>query len=329
MPSPLEPMEARVVAALPRGKAWRYEPKWDGFRCLAFKQGGDIVLQSKSGKPLTRYFPDVVECLRRLRASTFILDGELLIRSGGAFSFSDLQMRLHPAESRVRKLSAQSPATYMLFDILEDGRGKAFINVPFALRRVALERFYTRFAEDAPCMRLSPQTSSLAKAQTWMTTMAGQIDGVVAKDSADVYAPGERLMQKYKFVRTADCVVGGFRYGDGSRLIGSLLLGLYDGEGRLHHVGFTSGIAKAEKPALTKSLEKLIELPGFTGAAPGGPSRWSTERSAAWKPLRPALVVEVSFDHVTDNRFRHGTRLLRWRPDKAPGQCTMTQLRQA
>ena len=282
MPSPLEPMEARVVAALPRGKVWRYEPKWDGFRCLAFKQGGDIVLQSKSGKPLTRYFPDVVECLRPLRASTFILDGELLIRSGETFSFSDLQLRLHPAESRVRKLSAQSPATYMLFDILKDGEGKAFLNVPFALRRAALERFHAQFAEDAPCIRLSPQTSSLTKAQTWMRTMAGQIDGVVAKDSADVYAPGERLMQKYKFVRTADCVVGGFRYGDGSRLIGSLLLGLYDGEGRLHHVGFTSGIAKAEKPALTKKSGEADRVARLHRSGP-----WRTE------PLEHGTVRRV------------------------------------
>jgi ATP-dependent DNA ligase len=176
-------------------------------------------------------------------------------------------------------------------------------------------------------VKLSPQTESIPQAMKWLDSTGWYVDGIVAKNSTDVYVPGERLMQKYKPIRTADCVVGGFRYGKDSKEVGSLLLGLYDDDGRLHHVGFTSGIAKADKPSLTKKLEKLVREPGFTGNAPGAPSRWSTERSAQWKPLLPRLVVEVSFDHVTDQRFRHGTKLVRFRPDKAPRQCTMEQLR--
>jgi ATP-dependent DNA ligase len=326
--SSLLPMEARPVSVLPRGESWRYEPKWDGFRCLAFKQAGQVVLQSKSGKPLTRYFPDVVELLQKLRASSFVLDGELLIQSGKTFSFSDLQMRLHPAESRIRKLAAATPASYMIFDLLRDDDGRDFLQEPFSVRRTALEKFHKRFAVGIPQLGLSPQTKSLVTISGWMAKMAGQIDGIVAKNADDLYAPGERTMQKYKVLRTADCVVGGFRYGAGAELVGSLLLGLYDEARLLNHVGFTSGIADGERAALTRKLEKLIAPPGFTGNAPGGPSRWSTERSAAWKPLKPKLVAEVCFDHVTDSRFRHGTRFMRWRPDKAPDQCTMEQLQQ-
>jgi len=175
---------------------------------------------------------------------------------------------------------------------------------------------------------LSPQTDSKAQAMKWLDSSGWYIDGIVAKNRTDVYVPDERVMQKYKLIRTADCVVGGFRYGKNSQEVGSLLLGLYDKEGRLHHVGFTSSIAKADKPALTRKLEQLIHEPGFTGTAPGAPSRWSTERSAQWKPLLPEIVVEVSFDHVTDLHFRHGTKLIRFRPDKSPRQCTMEQLAQ-
>jgi ATP-dependent DNA ligase len=328
-PDPLFPMEAAPVSALPSGKSWRYEPKWDGFRCLAFKRSGEVVLQSKAGKPLTRYFPEVAASLQKLRPPSFVLDGELLIPSERTFSFSALQMRLHPAESRIRKLTTATPASYMMFDMLQDERGQDLLLEPLSIRRMALEKFHERFAKDVPGLRLSPQTKSLAATKTWLAKMAGQIDGIVAKNADDVYVPGERVMQKYKVLRTADCVVGGFRYATGSELVGSLLLGLYDDAGLLNHVGFTSGIANDERAALTKRLEKLIEPPGFTGNAPGGPSRWSTERSAAWKPLKPELVAEVRFDHVTDNRFRHGTRFMRWRPDKAPSQCTMEQLKQA
>ena len=323
----LLPMEALLVGRLPEGKEWRYEPKWDGFRCLAFKRQRGVTLRSKSGKSLERYFPDIVGVLRNLPAKQFVLDGELLVKGAGGYSFSDLQMRLHPAASRVKMLAQQQPATFVIFDILETDKGANVMSAPFSKRRQELEQFYRQYCSKETAIMLSPQTDSVAEAMKWLDSSGWYIDGIVAKSSAAVYAPVERVMQKYKAIRTADCVVGGFRYAKDSHEVGSLLLGLYDKEGRLNHVGFTSGIAKADKPSLTKTLETLIHEPGFTGTAPGGPSRWSTERSTQWKPLSPKLVVEVSFDHVTDDRFRHGTKLLRFRPDKAPRQCTMEQLR--
>ena len=323
----LLPMEALLVGRLPEGKEWRYEPKWDGFRCLAFKRQRGVTLRSKSGKSLERYFPDIVGVLRNLPAKQFVLDGELLVKGAGGYSFSDLQMRLHPAASRVKMLAQQQPATFVIFDILETDKGANVMSAPFSKRRQELEQFYRQYCSKETAIMLSPQTDSVAEAMKWLDSSGWYIDGIVAKSSTAVYAPGERVMQKYKAIRTADCVVGGFRYAKDSHEVGSLLLGLYDKEGRLNHVGFTSGIAKADKPSLTKTLETLIHEPGFTGTAPGGPSRWSTERSTQWKPLSPKLVVEVSFDHVTDDRFRHGTKLLRFRPDKAPRQCTMEQLR--
>ena len=322
----LLPMEASLVGRLPEGKEWRYEPKWDGFRCLAFKRLRSVTLRSKSGKSLERYFPDIVSVLRGLPAKQFVLDGELLVKGDGGYSFSDLQMRLHPAASRVNILAQEQPATFVIFDILETETGTNVMSAPFWKRRQELEHFWKQYCSTEPAIALSPQTDSMGQATKWLDLSGRDIDGIIAKRSTAVYAPGERVMQKYKPIRTADCVVGGFRYAKDSRQVGSLLLGLYDEEGRLNHVGFTSSIAKADKPSLTKRLERLIHEPGFTGTAPGGPSRWSTERSAQWEPLSPELVVEVSFDHVTDDRFRHGTKLLRFRPDKAPTQCTMEQL---
>lgn len=322
----IEPMEALLVAELPRGKDWVYEPKWDGFRCLAYKRNGKVTLQSKSGKPLHRYFPEVVAMLERLKAKSFILDGELLVEGDAGYSFSDLQMRLHPAASRIEKLSVAQPAVFMLFDILETEGGEPLVEENFAARRQALEVFHKKFCAGKKRIMLSPQTAAARSAEAWLKNRKWHVDGIVAKNKSDVYTPGERVMQKFKPIRTADCVVGGFRYGTNSKEVGSLLLGLYDAEGRLNHVGFTSGIAREDKPALTKKLEKLIAAPGFTGKAPGGPSRWSTERSAEWQPLKAEIVVEVAFDHVSDNRFRHGTRLIRFRPDKAPRQCKMEQL---
>jgi ATP-dependent DNA ligase len=319
-------MEALPVGRLPEGKDWRYEPKWDGFRCLAHEDDGRVTLRSKSGKPLGRYFPDIVRLLERLPAKMFLLDGELLVKGTDGYSFSDLQMRLHPAASRVDMLAQKQPATFVLFDLLETDRGMNVMPAPFSERRRLLEEFWNRYCSNEQTLPLSPQTRDLAEAKQWLTSSGWSLDGIVAKKSTDPYVPGERVMQKYKTVRTADCVVGGFRYGNNSHEVGSLLLGLYDDKGRLNHVGFTSSIAKAEKPALTKRLEQLVHEPGFTGNAPGAPSRWSTERSAEWKPLFPELVVEVSFDHVTDHHFRHGTKLLRFRPDKSPRQCTMDQL---
>ena len=320
----LEPMEAKLVEALPDGPGWQFEPKWDGFRCLVFKQGGDVALQSKSGKPLARYFPEIATLIGALPVERLVLDGELLIPVGDALSFEALQMRLHPAESRVRKLAAETPAQLMLFDCLWSPDAGTLAGRPLAERRAALERFHA--GHGSPDLRLSPATEDPTAAQAWLDAAGGALDGVVAKRLDEPYRPGERAMLKVKRLRTADCVVGGFRYAAKKREVGSLLLGLYDHAGLLHHVGFTSAIPAADRPALTRQLEALIEPPGFTGDAPGGPSRWSTERTGEWEPLRPELVVEVRYDHVTGRRFRHGTGFLRWRPDKAPRQCTMEQL---
>jgi ATP-dependent DNA ligase len=326
LPLPIDtpPMEAVLEDSLPKDGAWQFEPKWDGFRCLAFRAGTEIDLRAKSGKPLGRFFPEIVEGLRDLATDDFILDGELAINAEEGLSFGTLQMRLHPAESRIRKLSLETPATFILFDILA-ANGKLLANEPLVQRRAHLEGFFQELG--APdFLRLSPFTISREEAQTWLEQSGGVIDGVVAKPLEEPYRPGERAMIKVKCLRSADCVIGGFRYESGGRNVGSLLLGLYNDAGLLDHVGFTSTIARADRPALTKRLEALIEPPGFTGNAPGGPSRWSTERSTQWQPLRSELVVEVRYDHVSDNRFRHGTKFLRWRPDKAPSQCTFEQI---
>jgi ATP-dependent DNA ligase len=319
----LEPMEARIEPALPAGPGWTYEPKWDGFRCLAFRSGGEVLLQAKSGKPLNRFFPEMVEAVAAMAPDRFVADGELLVAAGEGFSFDALQMRLHPAESRIRRLSAETPAILMLFDLLVAPGGRDLTGEPLAVRREALERFAREAASLA--LKISPHTEAIATGKAWLAQGGPSVDGVMAKRLDGAYAPGERAMVKVKRIKTADCVVGGFRYGEGSKLVGSLLLGLYR-DGLLHHVGFTSALSAAEKPELTARLEALVEAPGFTGKAPGGPSRWANARTAQWRPLRPELVVEVGFDQVTAERFRHGARLLRWRPDKAPRQCGFEQL---
>jgi ATP-dependent DNA ligase len=320
------PMEAKLTDALPTDGGWRFEPKWDGFRCLAFRGGDEVDLRAKSGKPLARYFPDMAAALKALPVERFILDGELTIPVKGELSFDALQMRLHPAESRVRKLAAETPAVFVVFDCLMDAKGQSLADAPLTARRAALEAIFKRF-KGAERLRLSPGTEDLAEAQAWLAQTGAALDGVVAKRLDGPYVSGERAMLKIKRLRTADCVVGGFRYESDSRQVGSLLLGLYDEAGKLDHVGYTSAISDAERPALTKTLETLAGGAGFTGDAPGGPSRWSNGRSAEWTPLKTELVVEVRYDHVTGDRFRHGTTLLRWRPDKAPGQCTLAQLR--
>jgi ATP-dependent DNA ligase len=314
-------MEARSETDLPVEPGWRFEPKWDGFRCLGRRHGRRVELTAKSGKPLTRYFPEIVDTLASLKADRFTLDGELLVPVNGGWSFEALQARLHPAASRIRRLSNETPAVLMLFDLLEVG-GKDIRNEPLARRRAALESFLKR--SSGPRLRLSTGTASRATAQRWLT--AGKYEGIVAKRLDGSYLGGERAMMKVKRRRTADCVVGGFRYASGKRIVGSLLLGLYNDEGLLDHVGFTSGFGGIDRRALTRKLEALRGGAGFTGRAPGGPSRWSTERSPQWVPLKPKVVVEVSFDHVSDERFRHGTRLLRFRPDKSPSQCGMEQI---
>jgi len=319
---PYLPMEASVAAEIPEGGDWQYEPKWDGFRCLAFRDGDEVELQSKSGEPLARYFPEVVQALLQLEPKRFVLDGEIFLAP-----FDALLQRIHPAASRIEKLSRETPASLVVFDLLVDDREQALVGEALRERRPKLEAFAARFLQGHVLMQLSPMTCEVTIARQWLASVGSKLDGVVAKRLDLPYESGNRDgMVKVKNMRTAECVVGGFRYGSKGGLVGSLLLGLYDAEGLLHHVGFCSAIPAADKPELTAKLEALRGAPGFTGRAPGGPSRWSTERSTEWEPLKPELVVEVRYDHYSGGRFRHGTKLMRWRPDKAPAQCTLESL---
>src|SRR5438477_4629452 len=324
----IPPMEARSVDEIPTGDGWQYEPKWDGFRCLAFRDGDEIFLQSKNGQPLARYFPDVADNVATLPRQRFVLDGELVIPVGGALSFDELQLRLHPAASRVQKLAAANPAVYIVFDQLAEN-GNSFLELNLRERRHLLEKFARSNLRSAKTVRLSPATTDYQVATGWFRKTGGDLDGIIAKRLDAPYASGERTAAvKIKKIRTADCVVGGFRYAIAARVIGSLLLGLYGDDGLLHHVGFISGFKASERRALTEKFERLRKPPGFTGNTPGGPSRWSTERSGEWEPVSLKVVVEVAYDHFTGGRFRHGTRFLRWRPDKDPRQCTMEQVEQ-
>jgi ATP-dependent DNA ligase len=329
LPKTFAPMEAQSVDEIPVGKEWQYEPKWDGFRTILRRDGGKIELQSKSGQSLTRYYPELVAAVAKIKAKQFVLDGEIAVPNGAAFSFDDLLQRIHPAASRVAKLSKETPALLIVFDLLVDESGTSLLKRPLDERRAALDRFAKKYLRGHNRFRLSPATPKISEAKKWLKRTGSTLDGIIAKRRDLPYQSGNRHgMQKIKNYRSADCVVGGFRYNEGKPAVGSLLLGLYDEAGLLNHVGFTSSLKAEEKPALTAKLKKLIAPPGFTGNRPGGPSRWSTKRSAKWQPLRPALVVEVCYDHFTGGRFRHGTRLLRWRPDKSPRQCTMDQVRQ-
>lgn len=324
---PYPPMEALLVSDIPAGANWEYEPKWDGFRCVAFRDGKKIELQSKSCQPLERYFPEVVEELLKLKATKFVLDGELVVPEGGGFSFDALLQRIHPAASRVAKLSRETPSHFIVFDLLADDTGKALVDQPLSKRRVKLESFAKKYLAKNKTIELSPKTANVKVAREWLSTSGIKLDGVIAKRLDLPYRSGERDgMQKVKRMRTADCVVGGFRYASKGKVVGSLLLGLYDDEGLLHHCGYTSSFTDVQKKELTKKLEALIAPPGFTGNKPGGPSRWSTKRSAEWEPLKTTLVIEVQFDHFTGGRFRHGTKFLRWRPDKKPKQCRFEQI---
>ena len=320
-------MEALLVDEIPKGVGWEYEPKWDGFRCLIFRDGKKLELQSKAGQPLTRYFPEMAEAAAKIPAEKFVLDGELVIPEGKTISFDQLLQRIHPAASRVKKLSAEHPALFIAFDLLVDSKGKSWIKSPLKERRKNLELFAANYFPRDERIRLSPAASDLKTAELWFKRVGTDLDGIVAKRLDCPYMSGERTgMEKVKLRRTADCVIGGFRYAAKKKVIGSLLLGLYDDNGLLNHVGFCSGLNAKDRVKLVATLKPLIKPPGFTGRAPGGPSRWSTERSTEWQPLDPKLVVEVSYDHFTSGRFRHGTRLLRWRPDKAPEQCRMEQV---
>ena len=321
-------MDALLVSEIPSGDNWEYEPKWDGFRCLAFRDGQNIELQSKSGQSLGRYFPEIVAALLKLKATKFVLDGELVIPVKGGLSFDDLLQRIHPAASRVTKLSQATPAQFIIFDLLVDEAGKPLYDSPLSKRRQKLESFAKKLLAKNPTLELSPKTDDIKIAREWLSTTGIKLDGVIAKRLDLPYRSGERDgMQKVKRMRTADCVVGGFRYATKGGVVGSLLLGLYDKAGLLHHIGYTSSFNEAEKKELTKKLEPLIGPPGFTGNKPGGPSRWSTKKTSEWEPLKTKLVVEVQYDHFSGGRFRHGTRFLRWRPDKKPKGCTIDQVK--
>ncbi len=323
---PIEPMETRAVARIPEGDGWSYEPKWDGFRCIAFRDGNDVELQSKSGETLTRYFPEIVEAVLKAGARQFVVDGELMVATDDGSDFDALLQRIHPAASRVRRLAQETPASFVVFDLLVEGRS-AFYERALHARRERLELFLTRnFAED-PVVRISPATQDAALAKLWLGGSLARLDGVIAKRDV-AYAFGSRdAAVKIKRNYTADCVVGGFRTGSaGAGAVASLLLGLYDDEGKLHHVGFVGSMSAAERKRAAELLRPIVEPPGFTGTAPGGPSRWRRGEASEWFPVRPQIVVEVAFDHVTGHRFRHAARLLRWRPDKPPRQCTMEQL---
>jgi ATP-dependent DNA ligase len=320
-------MEAKSVKEIPRGDGWLYEPKWDGFRCVAFRKGNQVLLQSKAGQPLGRYFPELVEAIAALPQPQFVLDGEIVVESGGGLSFDDLLLRIHPAASRIKKLSKETPASLFVFDLLVDANGAVLTSEDLRARRDRLERFFKLVKSRS--VRSSPASEDYGEAQQWMTEMATHgLDGVIAKRLNEPYLSGERTgMVKVKRIRTADCVVGGFRYTQkGDDKIGSLLLGLYNEAGQFDHIGFTSSFTAEQRVALKKVVEPLRGGEGFTGRAPGGPSRWATERSAEWLRLQPKLVVEVAYDHFSGGRFRHGTKFVRWRPDKAPRQCTMDQV---
>lgn len=323
------PMEMRSVDEIPDGPHWLYEPKWDGFRCLAHRDGDDIALVSKSGQPLTRYFPEIAASLRALRDEKFSLDGELVVPLAGALSFDALQQRIHPAASRVTKLSLQTPAVFLAFDLLRR-HGEDRVGEPLERRRSELEAFAEAF--DGVTIRLSPATTSRRVVDDWFESVGGALDGVIAKKLGIPYASGKRDgAVKIKKMRTADCVVGGFRFAkESTTSVGSLLLGLYDDDGLLDYIGFCSAFSAAEKPALLDRLKPHIGDPGFTGAAPdSAPSRWSRgdDRDRSYVKLRPRLVLEVQFDQVTSGRMRHGTRPLRWRTDKAPRSCSVDQLK--
>jgi ATP-dependent DNA ligase len=277
---------------------------------------------------LGRYFPELIDAISKLAAEQFVLDAEIVIFHDDVLSFDDLLLRIHPAESRIRKLADESPGTLMGFDLLVDGSGQKLTNLPLRERRGHLEKFFHNLPK-TDRVRLSPASSDRSQAERWMRELASMgLDGIIAKRLDEPYRSGERTaMVKIKRIRTADCVVGGFRYAEKGGGIGSLLLGLYNDESLLDHVGFTSTFNAEQRKELKKIVEPLVGPPGFTGHAPGGPSRWSTKRSTEWQPLPPKLVCEVQYDHFSGSRFRHGTKFLRWRPDKKPKACSFDQVK--
>jgi len=341
---PIEPMLAKPAPELPDGNGWLYEPKWDGFRALVFRDGDETYIQSRDLKPLDRYFPELAAPLRASLPERCILDGEVVIAADGGLQFESLLLRIHPAESRVRMLAEQSPASYVAWDLLALG-DEDLRQVPQGERRTRLEQ---ALANAQPPIHLTPATRDRALAADWFDRFEGAgLDGVVAKRLDGTYQPGKRAMIKVKHARTADCAVAGFRWhknGPGTH-VGSLLLGLYDDTGRMHHVGVTSSFSWDRRAALAIELEPLRtdSLDGHpwrewaewadVGAAdasgqrlPGATSRWNRGKDLSWEPLRVERVCEVAYDHLQGDRFRHGTTFVRWRPDKQPGDCRYDQL---
>lgn len=326
-PYPL--MEADRASAIPAGDGWLFEPKWDGFRALVFRDREKIVIQSKAGQPLTRYFPELVAEFLSLAAPRFVLDGEIVVPVGGRLSFDDLLQRIHPAASRVQRLAEESPARYFAFDLLVEprrGGGRSLAERPLGERRERLEAFFSAFESSA--LQLSPATTDRRVATAWLERFGELgLDGVMAKRAGEPYHSGDRAgMVKIKHFHTADCVVGGFRYTAGTRLVGSLLLGLYDEGGNLVFIGHASSFSQPKQKELTKTVEPLIGKNPFSVRVPGGPTRWATDKTGEWTPVRPKLVCEVEYDYFSQGRFRHGSRFFRWRPDKKPDQCTMDQI---
>jgi ATP-dependent DNA ligase len=327
LPYDYPPMEAQLSRTIPDGEGWLYEPKWDGFRCLAFRDGDRIELRSKAGKPLGRYFPDLVETIERIPHRRFVLDGEIVIPVEGALDFDELLLRIHPAESRVRRLAAASPAHLVVFDLLVDARGNDLSEKPLATRRKRLESLFEKKLGGVARLHLSPATEDASLARRWLAGEHGGLDGVMAKRLDLPYTTGERTgMRKIKRMRTAECVVGGFRWAKAGGTVGSLLLGLHDDHGLLHHVGFCSAISAKLRPEVDERLVPLRGGEGFSGRAPTAASRWRKEGSGDWEAVEPSVVVEVEYDHFSGGRFRHGTRFLRWRPDKDPGACRLAQV---
>jgi ATP-dependent DNA ligase len=335
---PIAPMLAKLADDLPEDTNILFEPKWDGFRAIVFRGGAEVFIQSRDSRPFDRYFPDLHQLfLDRLPAGC-IVDGEIVIASKSALDFDALQLRLHPAASRVAKLAAEMPASFVAFDLLA-ADGRDLRDEPQAARRSALERL---FADLQPPLHLTPMTRDRALAREWLQRFEGAgLDGVIAKDAAGVYQPGKRAMLKIKHARTADCVVAGFRWHkSGGDRVGSLLLGLYDAGGRLHHVGVTSSFTMAGRKQLAVELEPLREGAldghpwrewaaregGETTRMPGGQSRWSAGKDLSWEPLRIERVCEVKYDHLQGDRFRHAAVFLRWRPDRQPASCSYEQL---
>ncbi len=334
---PVSPMLAKLARELPAEGGMLYEPKWDGFRCIVFRDGDEVELGSRNERPLTRYFPELCDPLKEQLPERCVLDGEIVIATGDGLDFEALLQRIHPAVSRINLLAQQTPASFVAFDLLAEG-DEDLRPLPQAERRQRLEAV---MRNTRPPLHITPCTSDRAVAAEWFNAFEGAgLDGVVAKPEGLPYRENERVMLKVKHERTADCVVAGFRWHKSGGVVGSLLLGLYDDAGTLHHVGVTAAFPMAQRKALVEMLapyrEDALEnhpwagwstaMAAAGGRMPGAQSRWNAGKDQSWEPLRPELVVEVRYDHVTGDRFRHGAKLVRWRPDKSPKQCTFEQM---